>query len=129
MLDKLNKLCYTNIVMSDTNEKTVGLFADLLKRNNTKIREDRAVAIVEDAEMHFKRTIEDMQLDLRRLNRERDNMLDLSPANADSLVLASDFSGKQFADKDIELGVKIRNVEIKLQVATERYTKLFGKVI
>jgi hypothetical protein len=115
--------------MSDTNEKTVGLFADLLKRNNTKIREDRAVAIVEDAEMHFKRTIEDMQLDLRRLNRERDNMLDLSPANADSLVLASDFSGKQFADKDIELGVKIRNVEIKLQVATERYTKLFGKVI
>lgn len=115
--------------MSDTNEKTVGLFADLLKRNNTKIRDDRAASIIEDADIQFKRTVEDMQHELRKLNRARDNMLDLSPTNADSLVLASDFDGKQFADKDIELGVKIRNIEIKLQVATERYAKLFGKAL
>ena len=52
-------------------------------------------------------------------------MLDLSPTTADSLVLASDFDSKAFVAKDIELGVKIRNLEIKLEIASNRYADLF----
>jgi hypothetical protein len=52
-------------------------------------------------------------------------MIDLSPANSTSLVLASDFDSKQFISKDIEIGVKIRNLEIKLEIATARYKELF----
>jgi hypothetical protein len=53
-------------------------------------------------------------------------MLDLSPTNAMNLTLASDFDSKIYVDKDIELGVKIRNVEIKLEIARKRYAYLFG---
>ena len=70
-----------------------------LKRNNDKIREDRALAIAEDAQLIFKREIEDMAIQLKRLQRERDGLLDLSPTTADSLVLANDFDAKTFVEK------------------------------
>lgn len=105
-----------------------GAFAESLMRNNRKIREDRALQIAEDAQMIYKRQIEDLQLEIKRLRREREGMLDLSPTTADSLVLASDFNATGFVSKDIELGVKIRNLEIKLEIATTRYSILFGNL-
>ena len=65
-----------------------GAFLESLKRNNAKIRADRAVAIAEDAEVMFKREIEDIAISIKRLRREQENMLDLSPTDATSLVLA-----------------------------------------
>jgi hypothetical protein len=102
-----------------------GAFVESLKRNNAKIREDRAIAITEEAEMKYKRKVEDLQMKLKQMKRERDNMLDLSPTNADSLVLATDFDGEQFVAKDLKLGVDIRNLEIQLDVAEKRYAILF----
>ena len=63
---------------------------------------------------------------IKKMKRERENMLDLSPSHAQSLVLASDFDANAYTTKDIELGVKIRNEEIKLAIAQKRYTYLFG---
>ena len=54
-------------------------------------------------------------------------MLDLSPTNAQSLIVASDFDADAYVAKDLKLGVDIRNTEIKLQVAKERYKILFGE--
>lgn len=102
-----------------------GAFVESLKRNNKKIREDRAVAIAEDAQMIFKREIEDLELEVKKVKRERDTMLDLSPTTAESLVLASEFDAKDFVRKDLELGVRIRNLEIKLDIAKNRYNHLF----
>ena len=106
-------------------EELSGLFMDSLKRNNTKIKEDRALQIAEAAQIIYKRKIEDFELALKQLKRDRINMMDLSPTSADSLVLASDFDAGKFVDKDIELGVKIRNLEIQLEIAKERYQLLF----
>lgn len=103
-----------------------GAFVESLKRNNAKIREDRAIAIAEDAEIIYKREVEDLEIQIKRLRRERDSMLDLSPTTADSLVLATDFDSKQFVEKDIQIGIQIRNLEIKLEIASERYNILFG---
>ena len=103
-----------------------GAFAASLKRNNAKIREDRANSISDDTQLMYKRSIEDLQVTVKRLRREQENLLDLSPTSADSLVLASDFDSKTYVDKDIDLGVKIRNLEIKLEIATKRYAYLFG---
>ncbi len=103
-----------------------GAFIDSLQRNNKKIRDDRAIAITEDAEMIYKRQIEDMELEVKKLKRERESMLDLSPTNADSLVLASDFNATAFVTKDIDIGVKVRNLEITLEIAKERYNNLFN---
>jgi len=102
-----------------------GAFVESLKRNNKKIREDRAIAISEDAQMLYKRIVEDLELEIKRVRRERESMLDLSPTTADSLVLASDFDSKLFVEKDLEMGVKIRNLEIKLEIARNRYAHLF----
>lgn len=102
-----------------------GAFVNSLVRNNKRIREDRAIAITEQAEMLYKRTVEDIEVQLKQIKREREAMLDLSPTTADSLVLASDFKAQEFVDRDIKLGVDIRNLEIKLEIARTRYNHLF----
>ena len=102
-----------------------GAFVGSLVRNNKKIREDRAIAIAEEAQMKYKRQVEDLELRIKQMKRERENMLDMSPTSADSLVMASDFDGNSFVDKDLKLGVDIRNLEIKLDVAKDRYAYLF----
>jgi hypothetical protein len=108
-------------------EENLGLFVNSLKRNNKQIRDDRATAICEDTEVLYKRQVEDLELSIRKMLREQENMLDLSPTNAQSLVLASDFNSADYVLKDIDLGVKIRNAEIKLEIARTRYNILFGK--
>ncbi|KKM94052.1 hypothetical protein LCGC14_1202120 [marine sediment metagenome] len=109
-----------------TEEIETGAFIESLKRNNKKIRDDRATAIAEDTHLLFKREIEDLQVNIKRLKRDRENMLDLSPTDAMSLVLASDFDSAEFVRKDVELGVKIRNEEIKHEIAEKRFNYLFG---
>lgn len=103
-----------------------GAFVDSLKRNNKQIREDRASSIAEDAQVMYRRQIEDLTLYLNKMKREQENMLDLSPTDADSLVLATDFNAQDYVTKDVDLGVKIRNTEIKLEIAQKRYGYLFG---
>lgn len=107
-------------------EKLQGAFVDSLKRNNKQIREDRATAIGEDAQIIYKREVEDLEIQIKKVKRDREAMLDLSPTTATSLVLASDFNSKDFVEKDIKLGIEIRNLEIKLEIAKERYKYLFG---
>jgi len=106
-------------------ENMKGAFVGSLVRNNKKIREDRAIAIAEAAQMLYKRKVEDTELAIKQLKREREAMMDLSPTTADSLVLASDFDAAGFIIKDIEIGIKIRNLEITLEIAKTRYTHLF----
>lgn len=69
--------------------------------------------------------MEDIAVEIRKLKRERENMLDLSPTTTDSLILASDFDSKSFVKKDLDLAVRIRNLEIKLELAEKRYNYLF----
>jgi predicted HTH domain antitoxin len=104
----------------------MGKFAEMLKRSNKNIREDRADAIIETAQVKFRRMVEDLEIQLKEMERERENMLDLSPTDARSLKLASDFNADEFVGADIRLGVKMRETEIKLEIAIKRYEYLFG---
>ena len=114
-------------VVNKEQEAEVGAFFGSLKRNNKQIRDDRALAIAEDTDLVYKRQIEDLELSIKKMTREQENMLDLSPTNAQSLILASDFKSEDYVRKDIDLGVKIRNAEITLEIAKKRYTYLFGE--
>lgn len=106
-------------------EEAKGKFVASLQRNNTKIKHDRAVAIGEDAQVVFKRVVEDLEIEIKKKKRDRENMLDLSPENSLSLMVASDFDAAKFVSKDLALGVDIRNLEIKLDIAAARYAELF----
>lgn len=103
-----------------------GAFLESLKRNNSKIKSDRATAIAEDAQTTFKREIEDLEISIKRMKRERENLLDMSPDNALSLKLASDFDAKEFVATERNLAVKIRDTEVVLGLLKERYDHLFG---
>ena len=107
---------------------TSGAFESSLKRNNRQIKSDRATAIAEDTQLAYKRVVEDLTISVRRMKREQENMLDLSPENATSLRLANEFNSEAFVTKDHDLGVKIRTEEIRLEVAKQRYTYLFGEM-
>jgi len=108
------------------NEQEVGAFVSSLKRNNKQIRDDRAAAIAEDTELVYKRKIEDIEMEIKKMRRDQESMLDLSPTNAMNLVIASDFNSAVYAEKDVNLGLKIRNSEIELEIAKKRYAYLFG---
>lgn len=108
--------------------KTEPAFIGSLTRNNKQIKADRALSISEDTELVYKRLIEDLDIQIKKMKREQENMLDLSPTNAQSLILASDFDSNSYVNKDVELGVKIRNSEIKKEIAEKRFAYLFGGI-
>ncbi len=101
-------------------------FIESLKRNNDQIREDRAKTIGEDSELIYKRRIEDIDLKIKRLEREQEGLIDISPLDKNSLTFA-DFQPETFVQKDMELTLTIRNLKIQLEVSIERYEYLFGK--
>lgn len=104
-----------------------GAFVGTLTRNNKKIKADRALDIVERAQMKYKREIEDMALKIKTLKRRRDGKMDLSPTTADSLTLGNDFNETDFVADDIKTSIEIRNEEIRLELAVARYEFLFGE--
>lgn len=107
-------------------EEIKGALYQSLSRNSKEIMKDRAETISEDLEMTFKRGVEDISAKLRRLTRERNNMYDFSPTNTQSLVLAKELDSREILIKDTKLSIEIRQVEIELGIAQERFEYLFG---
>lgn len=112
----------------DVSKPVPGTFQQSLQRNNKDIRNDRAVGIAEDAQLTYQRTVQDLEMEQKRKIRERQNMLDLSPANAHSLILGKDFDSAKFVELDLNIGIELRNIEIKLEIARARYAELFGSL-
>ena len=112
--------------MTTTENNVGGAFRQSLLRNNTQIRHDRAESLADDANTMYRRQIEDLELQLRKMRRDQEDLLDLSPTDADSLVLAADFDAAAYATNDLALSVRIRNTEIKYELALARYQNLFG---
>lgn len=106
-----------------------GAFQQSLYRNNKQIRQDRADSIIETAQMQYKRAVEDLSIGIKQAKRDLEGLLDLSPTNTQSLVLASDFNATDFVVKDQTLRLKIYNEEIKLQVLLKAYIELFGETL
>ncbi len=101
-------------------------FIESLQRNNDQIREDRARIIGEDAELIYRRRVEDIELKIKRLEREQEGLIDISPLDKNSLTFA-DFQPEAFVQRDIELSLIIRNLNIQLELTRTRFEYLFGK--
>lgn len=65
-------------------------------------------------------------MDLRKIDVSKNDLMDLSPTDANSLILVGDFDEKLFVDKILQLGVKEREIKIKLEVAQTAYNELFN---
>lgn len=101
-------------------------FVESLQRNNDQIREDRAQTIGEDSELIYRRKVEDIELKIKRLEREQEGLIDISPLDRNSLTFA-DFNPEEFVQKDMELSLTIRNLNIQLEITRKRFEYLFGK--
>lgn len=101
-------------------------FIGSLQRNNDQIREDRARTIGADSELIYRRRVEDIELKIKRLEREQEGLIDISPLDRNSLTFA-DFQPEAFVQKDLEYSLTIRNLNIQLEVAVKRFEYLFGK--
>jgi len=105
-----------------------GMFVSNLERRNSKIKSDRAKAIGEDAEIRFRRDVEDIKNAIRKKERAREDMLDLSGDNAFSTMpTASDFDDAEFSRAYRAVGIELRNLRIAFELAKEDYSFLFGK--
>lgn len=113
----------------DVDEEVKGALYQSLNRNNAQIKRDRAEIIGEDLEMEFSRGVQDAAKELKRVKRERDGMYDFSPTTSQSLVLAADLDAQLILKRDTELSVKIRKLELELEIRHERYKFLFGKEV
>lgn len=101
-------------------------FIESLKRNNDQIREDRAIAIGEDSQLIYRRRVEDIALKIKKIEREQEGLIDVSPLDKNSLTFA-DFQPEQFVERDLELSLILRNLNIQLEIAEKRFEYLFGK--
>lgn len=110
--------------------KANGTFKTDLQRNFKQLKDSRAESVAEDVEIIYKRKIEDLCHEIRNIERDRENiMLDLSPTNVTSaLAVPSDFDATKFLEKDIQLGIRKREAEIKLDIVARRYEELFGVI-
>ena len=104
-----------------------GAFVDSLKRSNKQIKASRAEAIGEAAYIESKRSVEDLQLSVRHMVRELDNMLDMSPDSALNLNPAKDFEAKSFFKDRKDIMKRLRVARIELSLVKEDHKKLFGE--
>jgi hypothetical protein len=111
--------------MSNLKEQS-GAFASSLLRNASKIKEDRALAILRNGEKHFRRQVEDIQDRIANLQSERDALLDMSPTDINSLVLASDFKAEEFYNTIRKITLSIREARVELEEMQAQYQWLFG---
>jgi len=103
-----------------------GAFLASLRRNNKQIKEARALSIYEDAQMFYSRKIDDMERELKKLERSLEDMLDMSPENTTTLKLAVDFNAENFVNEDDQIIDRIRNLTIAIDLRKRRYNVLFG---
>lgn len=109
-----------------TTEQKTSHFAEVLARNTSTIKKDRAEEIAELSEITFKRKVEDSERELKLLERKKKGSLDLSPDNTYTLMKVKDFDPDEFQRYYADLGLKIREAKIVLNNAKAGYNELFG---
>ncbi len=118
----------TTINVENQLKELKGSFVSSLRRNYKQIRDDRALKIAKTAQTLFKRKVEDLANQIDDFKMDRDNLLDLNGTSTTTIISASDFNAEEFVAKDLELGLQIRNLEIKYEIAFNRYNELFGEL-
>ena len=106
-----------------------GRFLKQLNQSNSEIKKNRAISIAEKTQCIYKRKIEDLEIEIKELERNQKDALDLSPTNALSLQPAKDFSEEKFYTDDLNYSIQIREKKIEKELAEERYKYLFEEEV
>ena len=105
-------------------------FKNSLLRSFKDLKTAKAIAVTEDLETSYRRSIEDYCKILRNIEREREDLiLNLSPTSiGTNSVVPTGFNTDTFLTEDINLGLKQRETIIHLEIVLDRYQRLFGPI-
>ena len=105
-------------------------FKNSLLRSFKDLKTAKAIAVTEDLETSYRRSIEDYCKILRNIEREREDLiLNLSPTSiGTNSVVPTGFNTDKFLTEDINLGLKQRETIIHLEIVLDRYQRLFGPI-
>lgn len=103
-------------------------FQSNLVRSFKDLKAAKASAVAEDAELSYKRKIEDICKEIRVNERSREeDILNLSPESTIApTAIAKSFNPTLFVEKDLEIGTSNRQLCICLEILLDRYQRLFG---
>lgn len=94
--------------------------------NEKPTRRERATAASKAAKSVYKREIQDLAHLIRLLKSEQENMADRPPTDTQTSEITDAIDSGAYVSKEIEIGVKIRDLEKKLASAKKRFQFLFG---
>jgi hypothetical protein len=89
-------------------------------------RSDRAPATFKQAKLVYKREIKNLELSIRQLKREQEKIADHPLTDDQASEIASAIDSGAYVSKEVQLGVKIRDLETILKLAKKRFQFLFG---
>lgn len=108
------------------NIKNHDSFSSSKKRGNSKIRSDRISSRHDSSKLIYMREIKALEVLVKKLKRELEGVLSSSPAEGQDEAPAINFNSNAYVSKEIELGVKIKNSELKLENAKKRFHFLYN---
>ena len=105
-------------------------FKNSLLRSFKDLKTAKAIAVTEDLETSYRRSIEDYCKILCNIEREREDfILNLAPTSiGTNSVVPTGFNTDKFLTEDINLGLKQRETIIHLEIVLDRYQRLFGPI-
>ncbi|MBR0116676.1 MAG: hypothetical protein IKH02_04160 [Prevotella sp.] len=107
--------------------KTTGILGPTLKQTYKQIKESRIEAMLEDAEMKYRREIEDVCAKIRQCDRDmEDTILDMLPSNAGQGINPSAFDADRLKNTRISTLIIRRENSVKLGILVNDYETLFG---
>lgn len=107
---------------------TSGILGPTLKQTYKQIKESRIEAMLEDAELKYRRDIEDVCAKVRQCDRDmEDAILDMLPTNAGQGINPSAFDAVKLKDTRVNTLIIRRENAIKLGILVNDYETLFGR--
>ena len=87
---------------------------------------ERETAGSEDAKSLYKREIQSLAHLINLLKMELEDISNLTPTDEQTKEITNAIDSGAYVSKEIEIGVKIRDLEKKLETARKRFQFLFG---
>ena len=95
-----------------------------LERGNKQIREERGNDLVEVLKVAYERKAQDHEMEINSLRRKQRSMFDFGGTSTTSLVV-KDVDSLEIMTADLDIELKIHNLEVKLSHVKKRLAHLF----
>jgi hypothetical protein len=111
------------------NSANGGNLSSNLLRNNSKIRQDRALELTDDAKFDYRQMIINKARSIKKLLNGMRASIDLSPTSTQTLGPTKDFDTEQFAKDDSANAIAVRVIMQEVRVMRLRFAVLFGEML